>query len=236
MYTELRMLVEAVFEGLPSALVSTAVLYDKLGLQSTVYAIPTAVLCLSLASSFFRGALEVWRLAVLTHEEGNWCFVTTLVDMVWDMLPSAPPNQPPEPQFSFLTPAQGAASASAAPAAVTVAPVQMTVQQQSAHPNAGLAQSGKPPRPAISPRMGHIWVVLWTWFEVLFFGVVTVLLCISIGCVGLLVQDGSIKLMYLTVPRYRFGGDANCGAGSVFAALHSGPRGGSCTLPNLAAV
>jgi hypothetical protein len=82
MYTELRMLFEAVFEALPSALVSSAVLYDKLGLQSTVYAIPTAVLCLSLVSSFVRGAFEVWGLAVLMHARGDWCFITTIADMV----------------------------------------------------------------------------------------------------------------------------------------------------------
>jgi hypothetical protein len=85
------MLFEAVFEGLPSALVSTAVLYDKLDLQSTVYAIPTAVLCLSLASSFLRGAVEIWSLAVLTHARGHCCFMTSIADFVWDILPDAPP-------------------------------------------------------------------------------------------------------------------------------------------------
>lgn len=61
------------------------------------------------------------------------------------------------------------------------------------------------------------------------------LLFISIGCVGLLVQDGYLKLSFVALPNYRFAGDAKCGAGSLFVALHNGSSG-SCTLPNLVAV
>lgn len=227
MYTELRMLFEACFEGLPSALVSSAVLYDKLGLQSNVYAIPTAVLCISLASSFFKGTVEVWRLAVLTHEQGNCCFMTTIADMVWDMLPSTPTCQPAQPQSGIQPPAQTAAAAGAA--VVTVAPVPMSVQQQGSQPSAGVVQAGKPPDTAKSSLN---WVAIWTWGWLVFFGVVTVLVCISIGCVGLLVKDGTIDLPFVRLPYYRFAGDASCGAGSLFVALRSGS---SCTLPNLVA-
>jgi hypothetical protein len=214
------------------------------------------VLCLSLVSSFFRLAFEVWSLAVLTHEQGNWCFLTTIADMIWDMLP-VPKEltcQPTQPQPAIQCPAQAAAAPEAAvtdapaavtevrstmhtapedAAAVTDAPVQMSIEQHSTPSNAGVVLSGKPPAPAPSPRKGHMWVVLWTWVLLLFSGTVTVLLCISIGCVGLLVLDGIIQLYVITLPRYRFAGDARCGAGSVFGALHSGS---SCTLPNLVAV
>jgi hypothetical protein len=78
-------------------------------------------------------------------------------------------------------------------------------------------------------------VVFAVWFWLLLYGALSVLLFISIGCVGLLVQDGNVKLTFVPLPNYRFAGDAKCGAGSLFAALHSGARG-SCTLPNLVAV
>jgi hypothetical protein len=234
-YTELRMLFEAVFEGLPSALVSTAVLYDKLGLQSEVNTIPTAVLCLSLASSFLRGAVEIWSLAVLTHARGNCCFMTSIADMVWDMLPDAPPCQSAQrrPAQPVQCPAQPEAASveSACATAVTIAPVPMSVQQHSTRSNAG-AQGGKPPDPAVSSRKGFAWVLMWVWFWLSFFAVTSVLLFISIGCVGLLVEDGYISLRVLALPKYQFAGDAGCGAGSLFAALH----GVSCTLPNLLAV
>jgi hypothetical protein len=234
-YTELRMLLEAVFEALPSALVSTAVLYDKLGLQSSAYAIPTAVLCLSLATSFLRGASEVWGLAVLTHALGNKCFMTSIADLVWDMLPNAPPCQSEQPRAQAQSPEEPPASAWAAAVHAT-APEQMSVQQHISHRNgAVLVQDGKPPEPADPNRKGIALASLWVWVWMSVVSVLSVLLFISIGCVGLLVQDGFINLRIMILPKYRFAGDARCGAGSLFGALHSGPSG-SCTLPNLAPV
>jgi hypothetical protein len=48
---------------------------------------------------------------------------------------------------------------------------------------------------------------------------ITVLSCISIGFVGLLVQDGTIDLPFIHLPRFRFASDATCGAGSLFVSL-----------------
>jgi hypothetical protein len=168
MYTELRMLFEAVVEALPSALVSSAVLYDKLGVQSTVYAIPTAVLHLNLASSFLRGAVEVWRFAVLTHAQGNCCFMTTIADMVWDMLPEAPQSPSGRP----VAQCPGHTAASAFPAtgnssSVTVAPKPMTLQQHGAQPKA-VVQGTKLFSPVSTSRKGFAWVLFCVWLWMLF--------------------------------------------------------------------
>lgn len=85
LYTEVRMVLEGILEAIPSALISTAVLYDNLGLQTALLVIPTAVLWLNLVSSFLRAAWEIWGLAIKSHQKGHCCWVNTFVYMIWDM-------------------------------------------------------------------------------------------------------------------------------------------------------
>lgn len=224
LYTDLRMFVEGFFEALPSAMVSTAVLYDKMGQQSAVYAIPTAVLWLNLVCSFIRGAVEVWHLAVLTHEQGNWCFLTTIVRTVWDMLP---PTASSAVAPASATAGNGGGQCATTPAAQLCAAAAATVvAPRPLHMSLSIHRS-------TGEKREMAWVLCWVWLWMTIFIVLTVLLFVSIGCVGLLVQDGYINLYYFVLPRYRFAGDATCGAGSLFGALHSGSSA-SCTLPNLA--
>jgi hypothetical protein len=214
------------------------------------------LLWLNLVSPFSRGLVEVWKLAVQTHAQGNWCFVTTITDMVWDMLPLSD-SVSPSPQLLNST----AVATAPTPLVMTASAIQQQqkaqgvnnddkdVEDQCVVAKPSTHEDVTPDSRVIhcgckccccwegvaAPKCStYRWVLAWVWLWVVGISVVVVLMSVSIGCVGALAQDGYINLWAITLPLYRFAGDTTCGAGSLFGALHNGPSA-SCTLPNLVA-